>query len=165
MVLLLNKSFRGRFVKPHANDRFREAILARQMTGVGRLPTDSHLQCCHSTRPGWNRRHPASRDPKATAANASFEAVRLGYYNIAIGGVLSGSSRSLRKIAGCVALISGSNRGLGRAFCEGLLEAGASKIYAAARDPSTVRARDSRVVPIKLDVTSVSEAIREFYRI
>jgi NAD(P)-dependent dehydrogenase (short-subunit alcohol dehydrogenase family) len=63
----------------------------------------------------------------------------------------------LRKIAGCVAFISGSNRGLGHAFCEGLLEAGAAKIYAAARDPSTVRARDSRVVPIKLDVTSTSD--------
>ena len=61
------------------------------------------------------------------------------------------------KIADCVALISGSNRGLGEAFCEGLLQAGAAKIYAAARDPSTFRTRNSRVVPIKLDVTSISD--------
>ena len=65
----------------------------------------------------------------------------------------------MRKITGCVALVSGSNRGLGHAFCEGLLQAGAAKIYAAARDPSRVRARDSRVVPIKLDVTSVSDVV------
>ena len=56
-------------------------------------------------------------------------------------------------------MISGSNRGLGRAFCEGLLHAGAAKIYAAARDPLTVRGSDSRVSPIKLDVTSVSGEI------
>ena len=63
----------------------------------------------------------------------------------------------MSKIDGCVALISGSNRGLGRAFCEGLLHAGAAKIYAAARDPLTVHGSDSRVSPIKLDVTSVSD--------
>jgi len=63
------------------------------------------------------------------------------------------------KIRDCVALVTGSNRGLGLAYCEGLLLAGAAKIYAAARDPSKIRVRDSRVVPIALDVTSVADVI------
>src|SRR5271154_7171290 len=63
------------------------------------------------------------------------------------------------KIQDCVALVTGGNRGLGRAFCEGLLQAGAAKVYAAARDPSKIGIRDSRVVPIALDVTSVADVI------
>jgi NAD(P)-dependent dehydrogenase (short-subunit alcohol dehydrogenase family) len=63
------------------------------------------------------------------------------------------------KIQDCVALVTGSNRGLGLAYCEGLLRAGAAKIYAAARDPSKIGIRDSRVVPIALDVTSVADVI------
>jgi NAD(P)-dependent dehydrogenase (short-subunit alcohol dehydrogenase family) len=63
------------------------------------------------------------------------------------------------KIQDCVALVTGSNRGLGLAYCEGLLRAGASKVYAAARDPSKIPIRDSRVLPIALDVTSVADVI------
>lgn len=37
------------------------------------------------------------------------------------------------KIKGCVALVTGANRGLGLAFAQALLEAGAAKVYAAAR--------------------------------
>jgi NAD(P)-dependent dehydrogenase (short-subunit alcohol dehydrogenase family) len=40
------------------------------------------------------------------------------------------------KIAGSTALVTGANRGLGLAFAHGLLEAGAAKVYAAARDPA-----------------------------
>ena len=65
----------------------------------------------------------------------------------------------MMKIRDCVALVTGSNRGLGLAYCEGLLRAGASKVYAAARDPSKVGIRDSRVVPVALDVTSVADVI------
>jgi NAD(P)-dependent dehydrogenase (short-subunit alcohol dehydrogenase family) len=63
------------------------------------------------------------------------------------------------KIQECVALVTGSNRGLGLAYCEGLLRAGAAKVYAAARDPSKLDIRDSRVVPIALDVTAVADVI------
>jgi NAD(P)-dependent dehydrogenase (short-subunit alcohol dehydrogenase family) len=41
-------------------------------------------------------------------------------------------------ITGKTALVTGASRGLGRAFADALLEAGASKVYAGARDPSTV---------------------------
>jgi NAD(P)-dependent dehydrogenase (short-subunit alcohol dehydrogenase family) len=56
------------------------------------------------------------------------------------------------KIEGCRALVTGANRGLGKAFAEALLKAGAAKVYAAARDPSTIT--DSRLIPMQLDVTS-----------
>jgi NAD(P)-dependent dehydrogenase (short-subunit alcohol dehydrogenase family) len=63
------------------------------------------------------------------------------------------------KIQGCVALVTGSNRGLGFAYCEGLLRAGAAKVYAAAREPSKIGLRDPRVVPIALDITAVTNVI------
>jgi NAD(P)-dependent dehydrogenase (short-subunit alcohol dehydrogenase family) len=63
------------------------------------------------------------------------------------------------QIAGSVALVTGANRGLGRAFARELVERGAAKTYAAARDPSAVT--DPGLTPIALDVTdpeSVSAA-------
>lgn len=56
-------------------------------------------------------------------------------------------------ITGRVALVTGANRGLGAAFVTGLLERGATKVYAAARRPETVATDDPRVVPLALDVT------------
>jgi len=66
------------------------------------------------------------------------------------------------KISGSTALVTGANRGLGLAFARALLEAGAAKVYAGARDPSAVALPG--VVPLKLDVTSeedVAAAARE----
>jgi NAD(P)-dependent dehydrogenase (short-subunit alcohol dehydrogenase family) len=63
------------------------------------------------------------------------------------------------KIHNCVAFVTGANRGLGLAYCEGLLRAGAAKVYAAARDPSKIGLRDPRVVAVKLDVTSAADVI------
>jgi NAD(P)-dependent dehydrogenase (short-subunit alcohol dehydrogenase family) len=68
------------------------------------------------------------------------------------------------KIRDCVALVTGSNRGLGLAYCEGLLRAGAAKIYAAARDPSKIGLRDRRIVPIALDVTAVAAVVSVAHR-
>jgi NAD(P)-dependent dehydrogenase (short-subunit alcohol dehydrogenase family) len=57
------------------------------------------------------------------------------------------------EIAHCVALVTGANRGLGKAYCEALLAAGAAKVYAGARDPASVEVGDPRLVPLLLDVT------------
>jgi NAD(P)-dependent dehydrogenase (short-subunit alcohol dehydrogenase family) len=59
------------------------------------------------------------------------------------------------KIAGTTALVTGANRGLGLAFTHALLERGAAKVYAGARDPGSVKLPG--VVPIKLDVTKDDE--------
>lgn len=66
------------------------------------------------------------------------------------------------KIENSVALVTGSNRGIGLAFTQALLARGARKVYAGARDPSTVTLPG--VVPIRLDVTNqneVAEAARK----
>jgi NAD(P)-dependent dehydrogenase (short-subunit alcohol dehydrogenase family) len=56
-------------------------------------------------------------------------------------------------IEGSVALVTGANRGLGKAIVAALVEAGAARVYAAARDERRVLADGPRVVPITLDVT------------
>jgi NAD(P)-dependent dehydrogenase (short-subunit alcohol dehydrogenase family) len=59
------------------------------------------------------------------------------------------------KIAGTIALVTGANRGLGRAYVEALLAAGAARVYAGARDPASIG--DPRVTPVRLDVTRADE--------
>ena len=56
-------------------------------------------------------------------------------------------------IKGSVVLITGATGAIAQALIAGLSERGAAKIYAAARDISTLAASD-RLVPIKMDVTS-----------
>lgn len=55
-------------------------------------------------------------------------------------------------VAGSVALVTGANRGLGAAFCRALLDEGASKVYAGARNPDAIRM--DGVIPVRLDITS-----------
>lgn len=75
------------------------------------------------------------------------------------------------KIKGAIALVTGANRGLGLHFVEALVEFGAAKIYATARNIDTlaplVRKHEGLVVPLGLDVTeqaqvdAVAEATRD----
>jgi NAD(P)-dependent dehydrogenase (short-subunit alcohol dehydrogenase family) len=58
-----------------------------------------------------------------------------------------------RPIDGITALVTGANRGLGKAFTQALLDRGAAKVYAGARDPSAVEVTDPRLVPVRLDIT------------
>ena len=55
------------------------------------------------------------------------------------------------KIEGAVALVTGSNRGIGAAIIEALLASGVARVYAGVRT-SNAAARD-RVTPITLDVS------------
>ncbi|XVS66897.1 SDR family oxidoreductase [Actinosynnema sp. CA-299493] len=54
-------------------------------------------------------------------------------------------------INGATALVTGGNRGLGKALVEALYARGARKVYATARDPRTVTHPDA--VPVALEVT------------
>jgi NAD(P)-dependent dehydrogenase (short-subunit alcohol dehydrogenase family) len=56
------------------------------------------------------------------------------------------------KISGSTALVTGANRGLGRAFVEALRQAGSAKIYAASRNADS-DASGGSIVPVRLDIT------------
>ena len=60
------------------------------------------------------------------------------------------------KIQNSVALVTGGNRGIGKAFVDELFARGARKVYAAVRNPASVT--DPRAIAIKLDVTDPESA-------
>lgn len=71
------------------------------------------------------------------------------------------------RFANSTILVTGANRGLGRALVQAALDASAKRVYAAARDPRTlealVRSAPDRVAAVQLDVTdaaSVAAAAR-----
>jgi len=65
------------------------------------------------------------------------------------------------EIRGSIALVTGANRGIGRAFVEALQIGDATRIYAAARNVSSLAdlaAGDpQRIVPIPLDITDLDQ--------
>lgn len=54
-----------------------------------------------------------------------------------------------------VVLVTGANRGLGKALAQAAVKAGARKVYAAARNPDAIDI--AGVTPIKLDVTNAAD--------
>jgi len=62
------------------------------------------------------------------------------------------------EIRNSVAVVTGANRGLGRHFAAQLLERGAAKVYAGARDPQRVDLPG--VVPLQLDITDPASVAR-----
>jgi NAD(P)-dependent dehydrogenase (short-subunit alcohol dehydrogenase family) len=65
-----------------------------------------------------------------------------------------------QRIEGAVALVTGANRGIGRALTEALLTRGVRKVYATARNPEALRlraVRDERIVLLRLDVTDADQ--------
>jgi NAD(P)-dependent dehydrogenase (short-subunit alcohol dehydrogenase family) len=59
------------------------------------------------------------------------------------------------------ALVTGANRGIGRAVVEALLARDAKKVYATARNIETLASfgTDPRVVPLKLDITDADDVV------
>jgi NAD(P)-dependent dehydrogenase (short-subunit alcohol dehydrogenase family) len=65
------------------------------------------------------------------------------------------------KIENSVVLVTGASRGIGRSLVSALVEAGAKRVYAAARKPEMLKdlvsAHPDRVVAVQLDVTNASD--------
>ena len=59
------------------------------------------------------------------------------------------------KLQNATVLITGANRGIGLAFAKAALARGARKVYAGARDPSSVKLEG--VTPLRLDVNSPAD--------
>jgi NAD(P)-dependent dehydrogenase (short-subunit alcohol dehydrogenase family) len=64
------------------------------------------------------------------------------------------AGREVTQIAGCVALVTGANRGLGQVYARELISRGAAKVYGAARRSAAVT--EPGVTPVALDITDPS---------
>lgn len=64
------------------------------------------------------------------------------------------------QIEGCVACVTGADRGLGAGLLEALLERGARKVYAGVRKKKCLSDVGPRVVPVEIDITNVEQVAR-----
>src|SRR5204863_9110264 len=72
-----------------------------------------------------------------------------------MGAALRQGVRGNMKIADTAALVTGANRGLGRALVEEALRRGARRVYAGTRE--RLDSSDGRVTPVILDVTNATQ--------
>jgi len=75
----------------------------------------------------------------------------LNYISHSTNQVINYQGKFIMNIKGSVALVTGANRGLGRALALELAARGA-KVYAAARNPDAIK--DPGLIPVQLDVVS-----------
>ena len=65
------------------------------------------------------------------------------------------------KVAGCTAIVTGGNRGIGEAFVHGLIRAGAEKVYVGSRTLEAAAHLESQypgqAIAVELDVTNESQ--------
>ncbi|MDX5567132.1 SDR family NAD(P)-dependent oxidoreductase [Streptomyces sp. ID05-04B] len=66
----------------------------------------------------------------------------------------------MTRLGGQIALVTGGNRGLGREFVRQLLDRGAARVYAAARDPRPIVAGDPWLIPMHFDATDPAQVAR-----
>lgn len=99
----------------------------------------------------WHARHSRDQEAQPLLYRPGVDSFCHGR----LAGCIDSTGEADMKIEGSVALVTGANRGLGKAYVEALRAAGAAKIYAGARQPLDVI--DSRVIPIRLDVTSQAD--------
>lgn len=66
------------------------------------------------------------------------------------------------QIEGATALVTGANRGLGRAIAHALVGHGARTVYAGARDPSSITGPG--LVPVRLDITNPDDVLAATHR-
>ncbi|WP_250475027.1 SDR family NAD(P)-dependent oxidoreductase [Caballeronia sp. GAFFF1] len=64
------------------------------------------------------------------------------------------------QIEGCVAFVTGADRGLGAGLVEALLKGGARKVYAGVKETGGVADGDPRVVPVEVDITNIEQVAR-----
>jgi len=66
------------------------------------------------------------------------------------------------QIKDTTAFVTGANRGIGRAIINSLLQQGAAKVYATARDQvgldAIAKIGDARITPVRLDITDPAQA-------
>ena len=69
----------------------------------------------------------------------------------------TGNREAAMDIKGTSALVTGANRGIGKALIDALLAAGATRVYAGTRDDGAAVNDDPRVTRLKLDVTDADD--------